>query len=49
MVLGVTLLDIGQLLVLGCLDTDEMVIRSLTGEVKTRHGEVRRIDSGQLP
>jgi len=27
----------------------EMVIRSLTGEIKTRHGEVRRIDSGQLP
>jgi broad specificity phosphatase PhoE len=27
----------------------EMVIRSVTGEVKTRHGEVRYIDSGQLP
>jgi uncharacterized phosphatase len=27
----------------------EMVIRSVTGEVKTRHGEVRRIDSSQLP
>ena len=27
----------------------EMVIRSLTGEVKTRHGEVRRIDSDRLP
>ena len=27
----------------------EMVIRSVTGEVKTRHGQVRRIDSGQLP
>jgi broad specificity phosphatase PhoE len=27
----------------------EMVIRSVTGAVKTRHGEVRCIDSGQLP
>jgi broad specificity phosphatase PhoE len=27
----------------------EMVIRSVTGEVKTRHGEVRSIDSSQLP
>ena len=27
----------------------EMVIRSLTGEFKTRHGEVRYIDSDQLP
>ena len=27
----------------------EMVIRSVTGEVKTRHGEIRRIDSSQLP
>jgi broad specificity phosphatase PhoE len=27
----------------------EMVIRSITGEVKTRHGEVRYVDSGQLP
>lgn len=27
----------------------EMVIRSVTGEVKTRHGQVRRIDSSQLP
>jgi broad specificity phosphatase PhoE len=27
----------------------EMVIRSITGEVKTRHGEIRYIDSGQLP
>ncbi len=27
----------------------EMVIRSVTGEVKTRHGEVRCIDSSQLP
>jgi broad specificity phosphatase PhoE len=27
----------------------EMVIRSVTGEVKTRHGEVRRIESSQLP
>jgi hypothetical protein len=26
-----------------------MVIRSITGEVKTRHGEVRYIDSAQLP
>jgi broad specificity phosphatase PhoE len=27
----------------------EMVIRSVTGEVKTRQGEVRYIDSSQLP
>lgn len=27
----------------------EMVIRSVTGEAKTRHGEVRCIDSSQLP
>jgi uncharacterized phosphatase len=27
----------------------EMVIRSVTGEIKTSHGEVRCIDSSQLP
>lgn len=27
----------------------EMVIRSVTGEIKTRHGEIRCIDSSRLP